>query len=529
MRKNISTLFLLLILLVSTAVPAWAADAPKTAEPFCGTLAKSDCDLIKKSQAASLDIQSVVTNAQIEAAVSGIPELPFKELAISITEDAVVSSDPTVIADLAGLQNANPEDLMKNMDKLMASLLKLYSSLGLDLALTVKMPAELAELLSEDAPVQIPEKITLHLKMVDGFAYVKTEDLAVFEPSVTEMGEWLGIDVVGLMKKALAEAAKNQDPAQAQGMATGFAVGSMLNNEQIRSLIEDYVQIERAKDGKAGTQKTAVFNTSFDFAGFVASDALWELLAQNRAALNSMSDTQVTEAELQEAKLAMTFLGPALFKDLEFAITQSIGQKDYHVYESGFSFDWDLTSVLAFAQAAQSGGKAAKRSANTPPAKVAFSVMTKNSDFNAAPKIEAPENATIIPLEALESSMESENTGSDDATASDDTASSDDTAACQDVLTINFLNEELDSYNAELNLPDMDPVQLECPSASDMSSDEEISYACSANGIVISGAAPEEISITLEWGKTKLTDKLLPEYESVGKCYIGSTDLDLSK
>jgi hypothetical protein len=530
MRKNISTILLLLLLLLSTTAPAWAADTPKTAEPFCGDLAKSDCELIKKSQAASLDIQSVVTNAQIEAAVSGIPEMPFKELAISISEDAVIVSDPTVIVELASLQNSKPEDLMKNMDKLMPALMKLYSTIGLDLSLTVKMPAELADALSQDAPVQIPEEITLHLKMVDGFAYVKTEDLAVFEPSITDMGDWLGIDVVGLMKKALAEAEKNQDPSQTQAMASGFAVGSMLNNEQIRTLLEDYIKIERAKDGKAGAQKTAVFNTSFDFAGFVASDALWELIAQNREALNSLSDTKVTEAELQEAKMAMTFLGPALFKDLEFAITQSIGQKDYHVYESGFTFDWDLTSVLAFAQAAQSGGKAAKRSADTPAAKVSFSAVTKNSDFNAAPAIEAPENATIIPLEALDSSMGSEETAQDDSTGSDNEAeSSDDSAACKDTLTINFINEELDSYSAQLNLPDMDPVKLDCPSTEDMSSDEEIAYACSPTGIVINGAAPEEVGITLKWGKTSLTDKLLPEYESVGKCYIGSADLDLAK
>lgn len=531
MRKNILMIALLLALFSSTTGSVFAAQQTKTPEPFCGTLAKSDCDLLKKSQAANMQVESVVTNVQIDVSVTGIPEMPVDELAFSITEDAVVMTDPELMADMAGLAGMDAAALMEDPEQLTDLLVGFYSTLGLDLALEITMSPEIAELLSADSPVAIPDEITLHVKMKDGFAYVNTEDLAVFEPAIADMGEWLGVDFAGFMEQALAQGAM-QDPAQMQGMATGMAMGSMFNSEEMRNMFEEYVLVERLKDGKAGTQNTAVFETTFDFAGFVTSEAFWDLVTENLDTINAMSETQITEEELQEAKLALTFLGPALFKDLEFATTQSIGQKDYHVYASTFDLNWDLTSILAFAEAAQSGGALPKRNANAKPAVISLTMETTNSDFNEAPEIEAPENATIIPLEALESAMGP----SDSAALSEESTSSDESEAtateCTSMLSIDFTETLDEPYTAAIATADLaEPLTLECPGylMPEEGNDSQF-YTCSESGIILSGLAPEELELTisLEDG-SEMVEIISPEYEPIDACSFAAVDLELTK
>ena len=41
-------------------------------------------------------------------------------------------------------------------------------------------------------------------------------------------------------------------------------------------MLNDYVNVERQPDGKLDLQKVAVFNSTFDFGGFVASQAFQE-------------------------------------------------------------------------------------------------------------------------------------------------------------------------------------------------------------------------------------------------------------
>jgi hypothetical protein len=530
MRKNILLIALLFLLLVSTTGAAFAAEEPKLPEPFCGKLAKSDCDLIKKSQEASTAVESMVTNIQIDLAVSGIPEMPFEELAFSITEDAVIFTDPAMMAEMNKLAQMDAEALLEDPEKMSSMIVDFYATLGLDLNLNITMPSEVAELLSADAPVAIPEEITLHVIMKDGFAYVATEDLAIFEPAIAEMGEWIGIDFAGLMEKALSEGMA-QNPADLQAMATSFSLGNILNAEASRNMIEEYVLVERLKDGKAGTQKTAVFQNSFDFAGFVTSEAFWDLVTENLDTINAMSDTQITEEELQEAKLALTFLGPAIFKDLEFATTQSIGQKDYHLYASTLDLNWDLTSIAAFAEAAQSGGKLPKRDADAKPALITIGMESTNSDFNDAPEIEAPENATIIPLEALESAMG--DSGSAAMTAEEESSDTSDaaTSECASLLSLDFV-ETLDvPYTATVAAADMDePLVLECPGYLFDENDDTKFFTCSETGIILSGLAPEELELTisLEDG-TEMVQSITPEYEPLDACAFAAVDVELEK
>jgi hypothetical protein len=310
--------------------------------------------------------------------------------------------DAELMAEMAKLSGMDPAELMQDMEGLADLVVNFYETLGLDMVMTLTISEEIADLISASAPFQMPEEVTLHVILLDGFAYVDTEDLAFIDPMVTSMGKWVGIDFAGLMQMGMDQAMAQQQSAEAQGMMSGMAVGSMFSSEQVNRLLEDYVAIERLEDAKVDNQDVAVFETTFDFAGFAASDGLWDFVEENIDTINTMSETKVSRSELQEARMALTFLGPALFQTLDFATTQSIGIEDFYPYAGEISMHWDLSTIMAFVAAMGSGGTPAGRTSQGPKAAIIFDMSTVNGDFNDAPEIEAPEDATIIPLEALQ-------------------------------------------------------------------------------------------------------------------------------
>lgn len=398
MRKHILMFFLIFSLLLATAGAAFAQELP---EPFCGDLDDEDCEIIAKSQEAMLEVNEYTSSSELDLSITGIPDLPFEELAFNWQQDVIVAMDPELLLAIVEWQRMAPQEMMESMEELSELILQLYSTIRLDADFRLTMPEEIAALLSADSPVEIPEEIALQVIMADGFAYVNTEDLAVFEPSITEMGDWIGIDIVGAMEMALAENESQLSQADQQAMMQGFAIGSMFSSEGLSNLIEDYVVLERLDDETVGDQDAAVFSGSFDFAGFVASEGLWDFLEENLDLINQMSEQQLTTAELQQARTALTFLGPAIFQTLEFETTQTIGLDDFYTYASDLTIDWDLTTIMGFVAAMERGGPPA-RAGQGSDAAFNLSISTTNADFNDAPEVEAPEDAFIIPLEAME-------------------------------------------------------------------------------------------------------------------------------
>jgi hypothetical protein len=99
---------------------------------------------------------------------------------------------------------------------------------------------------------------------------------------------------------------------------------------------------------------------------------------------------------LQQAQMGMTFLGPALLQGLTFASSTTIGLDDNLPYEQTIDFAWDLSSLLSFA--ASTGALPAGSPSE---ASVSLEIDSTSGDYNSAPEIEAPEDAIIIPLEAM--------------------------------------------------------------------------------------------------------------------------------
>lgn len=393
MHKNLLMVLLLLALSLFSTGTALAQDLP---EPFCGALAEDDCEILRQSQTAQLEVTSSTSSVEMVATVLGVPGLPAEELVFNWLQDATIHIDPEVMMEMIELQMAGPEEMIENMDALGDLTVELYRTMDLDAEVSLSLPQEIAALLSAQSGIDVPEELMMHVILKDGIGYIAAEDLAFIDPSIATMGEWFGVDIAGAVEMGFEQSMNAQNAADQQAMMQSMAFGSLLNDEEVRGLFEGFVTAERGDDGEVEGAEVAVFESGFDFAGFLSSPGFWSLIAENLDAINAMADMQLTAEELQQAQMGMTFLGPALLQGLTFNSTTSIGLDDNLPYAQTIDFAWDLSSLLAFA--ASTGALPAGSPSE---AMISLEVDSVSSDYNSAPEIEAPEDAVIIPLDAM--------------------------------------------------------------------------------------------------------------------------------
>jgi hypothetical protein len=394
MRQKILLVLLVLSLLVFTVGPVFAQDMPA---PFCGKLSADDCDILKSSQAAQMELSSMTSTVDASTTVAGLPGLPADKLTFNWSQDTTISLDPKITQQMLQMQMAGAASIMKNMKDFADVTVQFYKSLGVDATADVTLPKEIAQLLSTQSGIKVPEKLTVQVIMKDGFAYIATAGLTFIDPKVADMGDWIGIDVASLVEMGFAQSMNTKDPAQQQAMMESMAITSMLSSDQVHSLFDEFVQVERLDDDTVDGTDVAVFQHGFDFAGFLASPGFWQLIEDNLDTINSMSETPITAEQLQQARMAITFLGPALLQGLKLQATDSIGLEDYYQYAQNVDFNWDLSGLLQFA------GTTGALPAGTPTdGAISLTVDSSNADFNDAPEIKAPENAMIVPLQAMQ-------------------------------------------------------------------------------------------------------------------------------
>ncbi len=385
-------------LLVFSAVPAFAQDLP---EPFCGELAEDDCTILASSQEAMLEVGSGVYNSEINLLVAGIPGLPVEELSFSLVQEAVYALDPALTAELVAMQSMAPEEMAENMDAMFDLLLGVYATMAYDGQMVLTLPQDVADLLTAQAGVEIPTEINLQVRVVEGYAYINLDDLAVFAPDQEGLEGWAGIDILSVMEMGLQESLDQAESNPAS--LAGFGLGNFFNSEEGRATIAPYISVERLDDSTAGDQDVAVFDSTFDVSGFLGSPLFRDIVISQLPTINQLSETQLTEEEATEALTMLSFVGPMLFAGLDFHTTQAIGIEDFYTYESDFVFNWDLSSLVAVAQMVDSDGAMGLSTMMGDSAPVInFDVSTTASDHNNAPEITAPEDAQIIPLEAMQ-------------------------------------------------------------------------------------------------------------------------------
>lgn len=399
LKKSLMALLLVFLLLCS-AVPAFAQDLP---EPFCGNLSEDDCGILVSAQEAALTVGSGVYNSEINFQLAGVPGLPVEEVAFNVTQDATYAVDPELMAELAAMQMMSAEEMAENMEAMLDLMLNLYGTLSYDGEMNLTMPEDIAALLSAQAGTTVPEEIHLQIRVVDGYGYVNLEDLAPFAQSpedAEQLKGWAGIDLLTLMKTALQE---EMQPGAMDSSMAGFGMGNFLNSEEGRAMIEPYLIVSRDRDDTVGDQDVAIFTNKVDVGKFVGSPLFRDLVISQLDTINAAAETNMTEQEVTEMLTMLTFVGPMLFAGLDFHTTQAIGLEDFYTYGSDFVFNWDLSSLVGVARMVDSNGEMGLSALMGDVAPiVSLEITSAASDHNNAPEITAPEDAQIIPLEALQ-------------------------------------------------------------------------------------------------------------------------------
>lgn len=387
--KLVMTLGLLLLLIVGSAVPAFA-QMPK---PFCGDLSDDDCAILVDSQDASLAVESSSSSVNIDFVVAGIPGLPADELAFNYTQDSSVALDPELAMDVVKMQQMSPDELKDDMEGMIDTLLALYENIALDADVSLTMPDEIAAMLSSEANAEIPATLSAMVRMVDGYGYANVDELAAEMPELAGIKGWYGLDVVSLMKMGFEESMANANSGSDMAASmTGFGITSYFNSQEGRDMIADFVEVERVADTTVDGQDAAVFVTTFDFGRFVGSPVFADILLSQREMLNESMKMDLSESDLQEMLSLLPMFGPMLFTGLDFEVDQTIGLDDLYVHETDVTFHWDLSSIIAVAKMAGTDLELPEGIAPV----ISLDVSGSAYDFNDIDEIVAPEGAMIV-------------------------------------------------------------------------------------------------------------------------------------
>lgn len=381
MKKAILMISLLLVLVL--ALGSVASAQGLSPFQFCGDLSEADCAIITAAQEASASLESATTNFNVDLNVTNVPDMPFENLAINVNGTGSFHIEPELMSKLQAAQT-DPTSFVNPAESI-ALLGDLVNGFAGDLTLTISIPPEVAMMMGGSEEAMMPESITLGLRMVDGVGYVNLGDLSAFIPAdEAPPTEWMGMELqplVAMLSGFMEMGQENMDPAAMEDMISGFMDPAFLN---------DFVNIERLADTEIMGQSAAVFSTTFDYAAFFQSGMFQEMMRTQIEAMAAATGEEITEDDLAEMDEVMGMMG-MIYENIDLAVIQTIGLDDNYIHVTEVTMNWDLASLMAMAGEESEG-----------PAPVFnLNMLVQNGDFNAAPPISAPEDATIVPFSEM--------------------------------------------------------------------------------------------------------------------------------
>lgn len=380
MKKGVRMMSLLLMLLLVFGSATMAQDSAPVV--FCGQLTATDCDLLQVSQTAMTGLESGSSEFDLSMSISNIPDMPMDELEFHITGKGTFAIDPALIETMQAMQT-DPTALFSDPNGLEQWMADLVKGISGDLNFTLAIPPELAALAGSEQP--LPETLSISLRMVDGFGYVNLDDIATAMPDADVPPGWIGLDLATLMERAMQQGdfsdAMTMDPTAFQNYMTGLQDPTMLG---------DFVTVKRAADTDVMGQTAAVFRMTFDYGAFFDSEMFQELMSAQMEAATAMTGEELSESDMAEMNAVMGQMGP-MFEGINLEIVQVIGLEDHFNHIIEMHMDWDLAGFMMLVDP----------TSNEPAPNFVFDMTIHNSDFNSAPAISAPEDATIFPISMI--------------------------------------------------------------------------------------------------------------------------------
>jgi hypothetical protein len=400
---------LMSMLILSVALSLPGVGTPEQRQvlppPFCGELSQTDCQILVDAQALMMEVGSITLDWQVEAAVSGIPDLTDEDLRFETAMTMNVRLDPLWREQFDALRTDSPEELLDDQGEFTQKAVDLYENLDMELDMQMTLPAVLSQIMEADADLVLPDTLKFEMRMVDGYVYINMDRIAESDPTLAaEMQAagiqgWIGFDFISLLEQQMGSAGEAPDPALLGSMQMGMAFDQMMADESVRTLLESYRSIERLADEERDGTPVAIFRTSFDLARLVANPDFTRILRETADSLVAASGETIDPQELGMAILGVQLVANVLTRSFEFQHVQAIGVEKPYLYDGSTVLEMDLSGLVTLLE--MSGEEMPPTLRDAQPL-FNFTLEARYADFDSVPAIEAPEDAEIIPLDSLD-------------------------------------------------------------------------------------------------------------------------------
>ncbi len=404
MTRFLALLLALSLVIAPTAVFAHDGEMPVV---FCGDLDDETCDLLHESQEVMLEVASYVGNSEISFSLQNVPGVPLKDASVTINAAQVTYLDPDYAAEMRdmmmGAKEAMQDDMKGFIEDYFAMTADLYNRLSFDIQMDIALSDDIAEFLSNESGLDIPTELSLDMVLLDGVMYMNLDDIASALPEAGVPEGWIGMEIAKLMEEQMATSLDNMDSKEMQSQMASMSVAlGMLNagsDEAIQEALNDIVIMERLEDGEVDGTEVAQVQGTVDFAALLTNETILGMIFDAIEA-SGQDVSQLDGMNPEEVAGMLQLVAPMITQGIEWSQTQIIGLDDGLLYGQAIEMNWDMASVLQLAAMGMGGGRPAKRAKDKPTFQL--SAMLTQSDFDDAPEIVAPEDATIIPLDELQ-------------------------------------------------------------------------------------------------------------------------------
>lgn len=394
-------LLLSLAILWPTAALAQDEFAPLP-PPFCGELSDADCQLLIDSQELMRYISSMQTSLSVRSGLAGLPDVADEDMLFEMAMDMTMHIDPALNERMrTAVESADAALSIAEMRELVV---QFYETLGFDIEMQMALPRVVRAAIEADEGLVFPESLVMRVRMVNGYVYVDTDALVESFPELgadlesSGIAGWIGFDVAGQIAQQMA-AGEPVDDSMVQSMQATMTFSQLMTDEMIRDLLEPYITVERLDDEERDGEPVAVFATSVNLGRLVARPEFTQLLRQIAETASATSGDPLEEQELGMTILGIQLLSNMLARSFTFEVLQVIGIDMPYLYDSSLFVQFDLSGLLAFL--AMSGEELPPELRGAIPL-FTLDVDVSYSNFDAAPPVEKPAGAQIIPLDMLD-------------------------------------------------------------------------------------------------------------------------------
>ncbi|MBV7338616.1 hypothetical protein KFU94_62440 [Chloroflexi bacterium TSY] len=320
-------------LIFAGSTTIWAQDTTT----YCELLSAEDCELLHDSAQAMRDVTSIETQVNVDMLVKNIPEVPFEELSVNVTQYTAFALDDDAAQILADLRQMSPDDmtfLFQRTEEVFNLYFDVLTGSTFDTELTVSVSEDVAQIISEeaDAGFDLPSSIGFGVRLLDGIMYVNLSSFADALPGIRTTGAmWLGFEFAPVLDLAAAdadfgeigeeEAATLAQFASGMGGVSGGPLITTLGATEMTELLLPYVDVERLPDDELDGNGVAVFRTVIDYQ-YLSGDPIFQSLLAELLGDESLIGIRLSDLEIEQIVGMAEVFGPDLLASLGLELTR---------------------------------------------------------------------------------------------------------------------------------------------------------------------------------------------------------------